>query len=223
MNSISIQKILEMPNAAILAERINSALAEEKEKREHFYEIIDENKKMEFINGEIFFHSPVKKQHNSANKLLCGLLNVFVIKNDLGFVGIEKILISLTRNDYEPDICFFNKEKSKNLTDRQMQFPAPDFIVEVLSDSTEKHDRETKFQDYAAHGVEEYWIVDPEAEIVEQYVLRGEEYELLLKSGDGKIESVSIEHFAIPIRSIFDEKENLSALKNILDTNEETN
>ncbi len=61
MNSVSLEKILEMPNVAILAERINSALAEEKKKREHFYEIIEENKKMEFINGEIFFHSPVKK------------------------------------------------------------------------------------------------------------------------------------------------------------------
>lgn len=208
---------MEMPNAAILAERINSALTEEKEKRQHFYEIIEENKKMEFINGEIFFHSPVRKQHNSATKLLCGLLNPFVIKNDLGFVGIEKILISLTRNDYEPDICFFGKAKSENLDDEQMQFPAPDFVVEVLSKSTEKHDREIKFQDYAAHGVEEYWIVDPEAETVEQYILRGEEYELLLKSGDGKIQSVAVEHFVIPIRSIFDEQENLRVLEKMLE------
>jgi hypothetical protein len=26
---------------------------------------------MEFINGEIIFHSPVRLQHNSATKLLC--------------------------------------------------------------------------------------------------------------------------------------------------------
>jgi Uma2 family endonuclease len=205
-----------MPNAAILAERINSALAEEKKKREHFYEIIEENKKMEFINGEIFFHSPVKKQHNSATGLLVMLLKSFVIKNDLGFVGFEKILISLTRNDYEPDICFFGNSKAKDFQNRQMQFPAPDFVVEVLSESTEKHDRETKFQDYAAHGVQEYWIVDPETEFVEQYILRGEEYELLLKSGDGRIQSVVIEHFTIPIRTIFDENENLNELRKLI-------
>lgn len=205
-----------MPNAAILAERINSALAEEREKREHFYKIIEENKKMEFINGEIFFHSPVKLQHNSATKLLCGLLSPFVVKKDLGFVGFEKILVSLTRNDYEPDICFFRKEKSKDFNRRKMQFPAPDFIVEILSPSTERHDRETKFQDYAAHGVEEYWIVDPETEVVEQYILRDEEYELLLKSGNGIIESVAVEHFKIPIRSIFDEQENLRVLSELV-------
>ncbi len=218
MNSISIQKIMEMPNAAILAERINSALAEEREKREHFYEIIEENKKMEFINGEIFFHSPVKLQHNSATGLILTLLKPFVIKNDLGFVGFEKILISLSRNDYEPDVCFFKKERSKDFDKRKMQFPAPDFIVEVLSDSTEKYDREIKFQDYAAHGVEEYWIVDPETEVVEQYILRNEEYELLLKSGNGEIQSVAVEHLAIPIRSIFDEQENLEALTKLIET-----
>ncbi len=207
-----------MPNAAILAERINSALAEEKKKRERFYEIVEENKKMEFINGEIFFHSPVKKQHNSATKLLCGLLSPFVVKNDLGFVGVEKILISLTRNDYEPDVCFFKKEKSKDFDRQKMQFPAPDFVVEVLSPSTEKHDRDTKFLDYAAHGVEEYWIVDPEAETVEQYILRGEAYELLLKSGDGNVQSVAVEHFTIPIRSIFDEQENLRVLSELIET-----
>lgn len=207
---------MEMPNAAILAERINSALAEEKEKREHFYKIIEENKKMEFINGEIFFHSQVKLQHNSATGLILNLLKPFSIKNDLGFVGFEKILVSLTRNDYEPDVCFFKKEKSKDFDKRKMQFPAPDFVVEVLSKSTEKHDRETKFLDYAAHGVEEYWIVDPEVEIVEQYILRNEEYELILKSGDGNIQSVAVEHFTIPIRSIFDEQENLRVLEQIV-------
>ena len=216
MNSISVQEIMKMPNAAILAERVNSALAEEKAERERFYETIEENKKMEFINGEIFFHSPVKKQHNSATGSIYKLLDTFVVKNNLGFVGFEKILVSLSRNDYEPDVCFFRRDRAKDFDKRKMQFPAPDFVVEVLSPSTEEHDRETKFQDYAAHGVEEYWIVDPELEIVEQYILNGEEYELLLKSGNGKIKSVAVEHFEIPIRSIFDEQENLKTLQEII-------
>ena len=44
--SVSLDQILEMPNAAILAQRIQSALEEEQEKRRHFYEIIEEDKKM---------------------------------------------------------------------------------------------------------------------------------------------------------------------------------
>ncbi len=213
---VSPETILEMPNAVLLVDKVKSRLADEQKKRRHFYKIVEENKKMEFINGEIIFHSPVKLQHNSATKLLCGLLNAFVIKHKLGFVGIEKIMVSLTRNDYEPDICFFGNEKAKIFTAKQVQFPAPDFVVEVLSDSTAKNDRETKFQDYAAHGVTEYWIIDAERKTVEQYFLRNEQYELLVKAKDGEIESVVLPNFKIPIQAIFDETENLKALTNII-------
>ncbi|MEO6587772.1 MAG: Uma2 family endonuclease [Pyrinomonadaceae bacterium] len=213
---ISIEQALEMPDAVLFAQKLDSALKAEKKKRRHFYEIIEENKKMEFVNGEIIFHSPVKLQHNRSTTLLAKLLDTFVVKNRLGVIGVEKLLISLTRNDYEPDICFFGNEKAKKFKDRQMQFPAPDFVVEVLSDSTEKYDRETKFQDYAAHGVQEYWIVDAEKEIIEQYFLQNEVYELLLKAKDGKIESVVLAKFSIPIQAVFDEQINLETLAGLI-------
>lgn len=213
---VSPESILEMPNAVLLVKKVESRLADEQKKRRRFYEIVEENKKMEFINGEVIFHSPVKLQHNRATKLFCKLLDTFVAKHKLGFVGIEKIMVSLTRNDYEPDVCFFGNEKSKKFKRRQAQFPAPDFVVEVLSESTAKNDRETKFQDYAAHGVEEYWIVDAENEFVEQYFLQNERYELLLKAKDGAIESVVLPEFKITIRAIFDEAENLQALTALL-------
>jgi Uma2 family endonuclease len=213
---ISLEQILQMPNAAILAEQVKSALEAEQAKRRHFYEIIEENKKMEFINGEIIFHSPVKIEHNTATGFIYQLLNTFVLKNDLGFVGFEKILISLTRNDYEPDICFFGKAMAAKFKKGQMKFPAPDFIVEVLSSSTAKHDRETKFQDYAAHGVAEYWIVDPDKETVEQFVLQNSDYELLLKTKDGAISSFVLREFSIPVRAVFDKKTNLEALARLL-------
>jgi len=213
---VSPETILKMPNAVLLVDKVKSRLADEQKKRRHFYKIVGENKKTEFINGEIIFHSPVRLQHNLATRLLCTLLTAFVAKHKLGFVGVEKIMVSLTRNDYEPDICFFGNEKAKNFTAKQVQFPAPDFVVEVLSDSTAKNDRETKFQDYAAHGVAEYWIVDAEKQMVEQYFLQNEQYELVLKAKDGAIESVVLPKFKIPIQAIFDETENLKALTNII-------
>lgn len=214
--NISVNQILEMPNAALLAERLQNALQAEQENRRHFYEIVEEDKKMEFINGEIIFQSPAKLRHTNSIKLLTNLLSNFVIKNELGFVGSEKMLISLTRNDYEPDICFFEKAKSNNFKSDQMRFPAPDLAVEVLSPSTEKFDREIKFQDYAAHGIREYWIIDPENEFVEQYFLQTEEYELLLKAKDGTIESIVLPQFRIQIRAVFDEKLNLDELKRLI-------
>ena len=54
---------------------------------------------------------------------------------------------------------------------------APDFIIEILSPSTKRHDRERKFALYQTAGVREYWIVDPENNTVETYVLREGGYE----------------------------------------------
>lgn len=214
--SVTVEQTLEMPDAVLFVQKVQTALEAEQAKRRHFYEIVEENKKAEFINGEVIFHSPVKLQHNSATKLLCKLIDTFVAKHKLGFVGIEKIMISLTRNDYEPDVCFFGNDKAKNFKRKQAQFPAPDLVVEVLSNSTAKIDRETKFQDYAAHGIREYWIVDADKEIVEQYELKNEKYQLLVKAKDGNLESVVLANFKIPVRAIFDDQTNLQTLTNLL-------
>ena len=69
-------------------------------------------------------------------------------------------MISLTRNDYEPDLVFFSKEKANKFTEEQIIFPTPDFVVEILSKSTAKIDKTVKKEDYGLHGIQEYWIVD---------------------------------------------------------------
>ena len=56
---------------------------------------------------------------------------------------------------------------------------APDLVVEVLSPSTAKNDRWQKARTYAAHGVPEYWIVDPMNQTVEVYALQDGQYTLL--------------------------------------------
>jgi Uma2 family endonuclease len=48
---------------------------------------------------------------------------------------------------------------------------APDFIAEILSDSTANKDLTIKRDLYESHGVREYWIVSPENGSVFAYVL----------------------------------------------------
>lgn len=211
-----LQRILESPKLSLYAERIQHVLADEQDQRRRFYETVTEGEKVEFINGEIIHHSPVRLQHNQVGKLLLILLDTYVRINGLGFVGYEKIMLSLSRNDYEPDLCFFRKETADSFQPRQMHFPAPDFVVEVLSESTAATDRGVKLEDYAAHGITEYWIIDPDAEFIEQYVLRGEGYELLVKVNDGPIRSIAVGGFEIPVRAVFDEVINLQTLQDIL-------
>jgi Uma2 family endonuclease len=46
---------------------------------------------------------------------------------------------------------------------------APPFVVEVLSPSTRRYDREQKVALYAAHGVANVWIVDPDERSIEVF------------------------------------------------------
>jgi Uma2 family endonuclease len=216
MSNRLFDEISSEPDAYFLLDKVKEMLNAEKVKRIAFYNDITEQQKMEFINGQIVVHSPVMKRHNTASLLLASMINIYVLKNKLGFVGIEKIMITLTRNDYEPDICFFKNEKADLFHSKQTLFPAPDFIVEILSEGTKERDRGVKFKDYQAHGVEEYWIIDADKQFVEQYILTNGEYELHLKSSEGSIKSTTIDGFQIPIQAIFDEAINLQAITGML-------
>ena len=113
------------------------------------------------------------------------------------------ILISFYEHALEPDICFWKQEKAKDFTSKQSAFPPPDFIVEILSDSTKERDYGIKKTDYALHEVAEYWIIDPENQYVEQYLLQNGQYELVFKSNHGMIESSVIHGFQMQVEDIF--------------------
>ena len=164
-------------------------------------------------------HSPVKRGHLRASGNLSTLLRLYVQFNDLGEVDVEKAMVTLTRNDYEPDICFWRKEVADSFTDDTMQHPAPDLVIEILSKSTAKRDHGIKFEDYAAHGVGEYWLVDPIRQLVEQYKLdeafMAYEAVCTFKLPDS-ITAVTVPGFTIPVRAIFDQQTNRETLLNLL-------
>lgn len=216
-----VADLLEAPDAKLVIERAQAILADEAQRRRAFREWLRDDIKAEFINGEVIMHSPVKRRHLDASKYLENLLQNFVLINDLGVVDSEKALVGLTRNDYEPDICYWNSETASSFEDDQMEHPAPDLIVEILSKSTTGRDRATsvegvKFEDYAAHGVQEYWIIDPVRKSVEQYQL--DEPTMAFASVatlyiDDILNALTVSGFQIPVRAIFDKKTNLDTLQ----------
>ncbi len=184
--------------------KLTSSDKSEAQRRQQFYRDINENDKAEFINGKIVMHSPVKRRHWKSSVKLCRLLDGHVEEKNLGEVAAEKAMIHLTRNSYEPDICFWKKELSDKFTQDQMLFPAPTLIVEILSPSTQKKDRGIKFTDYAIHGVEEYWLIDPLQKTFEQYLLAGTVFKLhKKKKNKGRIQAKTITGFDFYIESIF--------------------
>ena len=88
------------------------------------------------------------------------LLSSFCAFTNQGQVRVEKALVQTQRNDFEPDVSVWLKERADNFTPDMKYYPAPDLVVEVLSNSTEGRDRGIKYDDYLSEGVAEYWIVD---------------------------------------------------------------
>lgn len=56
---------------------------------------------------------------------------------------------------------------------------SPDLAIEILSPSSVKRDKIDKLQTYAQFNIPEYWIVDPDMETLEQYILKNDYYELV--------------------------------------------
>jgi len=220
MSNTLLKQLLDAPNLPLLVEQVNTRLMEETSRRREFREWVTPSVKAEFINGQVILHSPVKRGHLRCSANLFKLVDTFVAVHDLGETSYDKGMVALTRNDYEPDICFWGKEKSAGFTDETMLHPAPDFVVEILSKKTAKTDRTVKFDDYAAHGVPEYWIIDPRTQTIEQYWLQSvpvNEYVLVAKWTVGdQIQSKALPDFSIPVAAVFDKAACSDAMRQLL-------
>ena len=210
-----LQPVLKSPKLPDYVEELKRVLAEEEIKRNEFYGWLDEDKRAEFIAGEIIIHSPARAEfiageiiiHSPARALHIEVLQnlllaiaPFVQKNKLGKVYTEQALIKLKRSDVMPDLVFWKHQSFSNDT---KIFPSPDFIVEVLSKSTAKYDKINKKEEYALNGVAEYWIVDADARVIEQYILEGEKYRLNEKLSHGTIQCYVLTGLEIHLTDIF--------------------
>ncbi|GEP42565.1 Uma2 family endonuclease [Brevifollis gellanilyticus] len=217
MTSPLLDALIGSPILPELIQEAQRVFEKERLLREKFYADITPEHKWEFIQGEVVMHSPALNRHPMATKRLFKLLDSHVQVLNLGLVHMEKAMTCFPRNDYEPDIMFFGLVKFALIHADTLKFPIPDLIVEVPSPSTEHRDRGIKFQDYALHGVEEYWIIDPVAETVELHRLpKGADvYPEVEKQPDGMLSSEVVPGFQIPVRAIFDEDENARSMKAI--------
>lgn len=215
MNAV-VEELLASPMLPETLARLNAALLDERQRRARFYEEITPEMKAEFINGDVIMHSPATHEHTQIRQFIETLLINHVNLHDLGTVSGEKSLCVFPRNDYEPDVVFFGPEKTAKLRSKTLKFPIPDFACEILSESTAKRDRGVKFQDYEAHGVREYWIVNPDRRELEQFVLEKSRYALRMKSRTGEVASAAIKGFRAPLTAFFDAKANLAALRRLL-------
>jgi Uma2 family endonuclease len=162
--------------------------------------------RVEYLNGDIVM-TPARSPHHQiivTNLLL--LLGQYAMQNGLGLVLPAPLDVVLSKEAQiaQPDLIFIAKARAPKLVTRAAITGAPDLVLEIISPSTARADRKIKPPLYAKHGVAEFWLVDPEDQSVEVFVLDGDTYRMsgVYLAGD----TIKVGRFAdaqIAIDSIF--------------------
>jgi Uma2 family endonuclease len=124
--------------------------------------------------------------HQAIVGNLFRVFDAFVHARALGRVLTAPVDVRLTvdreTHTFEPDVLFLSHARMPDLEARFVTGP-PDLVAEVLSPSTAHRDLTHKRDLYAAAGVDEYWIVDPQTKAVDVFVREGAAYTLAERSG----------------------------------------
>ena len=156
---------------------------------------------VEFEDGELIVHSPVHVSHQQLVRFLTFLLQGVVRFRNLGEVLNGPAVVRLRPSlNYEPDIFVVPAAQLNRLSDQHFG-GVPALVVEVISPSTRTYDLRTKAVNYCAHGVPEYWAVDPEQQTLHQHLLPNDPSApyLVATHMDGRLESQAIAAFWIDV------------------------
>lgn len=140
----------------------------------HTYEDIlalPEGERAELIDGEIFMMASPSLYHQAAiTWFVLQIGNHIQSKNGKCRVYTSSFAVfpkKDNKNYVEPDITVVCDRE--NLEDERGCNGAPEWVIEIVSPSSVKMDYERKRTLYQESGVEEYWIVDLERELVTVY------------------------------------------------------
>ena len=144
-------------------------------KPEAFYTIEDiyalpDGERAELIDGRIYAMAPPNTVHQRLVHFFDWKIESY-IQDSNGNCEIfpAPFAVFLNRDDatyVEPDISVIC-DPSK--LDEKGCHGAPDWVVEIVSQSSKARDYMAKLFKYRAAGVREYWIVDPEKQMVTVY------------------------------------------------------
>ena len=142
------------------------------------YEKLGEGAPYQLIGGNLVMNPAPVPTHQRISRNIEYYLFAFVQEHNLGEVFYSPIDVLLgTQEVYQPDILFIAKNRLSIIGEKNIQ-GAPDLVIEILSESSVYNDLKKKKKVYESGGVQEYWIVDPNDQTIEIYVLKGGKYVL---------------------------------------------
>ena len=151
--------------------------------------------KSEFFDGEMFAMAGASRAHNRVNENLSGELHARLKGGPCqSFSRDLRVLIDRTGLYCYPDLVIVCGEPEYAAVDADT-LVNPRVVVEVLSESTERYDRTTKFRHYQQlDSLREYILVAQDEPLCERFVR--------LESGEWAVESFVGLDAALELRSV---------------------
>ncbi len=163
-----------------------------------------EDRRWEFLDGELIVHSPATPAHQRLVRFLTFLLTGYVEERGLGEVFNGPAVLRLRPGaDKEPDIFFLNHDHRDRVGPGRIEGPA-DLVIEVISPGTRSYDLVEKAKVYRDAGVAEYWVFDPERREVTVHRVDQPENGVLGLQG-ARLESTAVPGFCIEVAWLWQE------------------
>ncbi|MBR1397452.1 MAG: Uma2 family endonuclease [Selenomonadaceae bacterium] len=125
----------------------------------------EERNNYEVINGEVYMMAkPSTKHMMISNNISTTFSNYLKGKRCVPFYETDTFFDD--ENNFVPDVMIVCDPE---IIEDDGIHGVPDLVVEILSPSTARRDKNEKFFAYEKYGVKEYWIVSPEAKSVDVY------------------------------------------------------
>src|SRR6266568_928184 len=139
----------------------------------------EDGRRYEIVNGVLIIAPAPSPGHQDIVGEIFAYLRIHVKLAGLGRVFPGPVDVELgPKNVYQPDVVVVLNAHLDRVAEKKI-IGAPDLVVEIASPSTAAVDRLTKHDVYARAGIPEYWIVKPERQTVELFVLEDGEYRSL--------------------------------------------
>ena len=149
----------------------------------------DDGLRHELIDGEHYVTAAPNTKHQRVSGNLYWLIRSYLEAHRIGQLFYAPFDIVFSRFDVvEPDLLYMSHEcAAKILTEKHVK-GTPELVIEIGSPSTRGRDETIKRRLYERSGVAEYWIVDPDVDLLRVYRRRGDRFErpaeLSLEAGD---------------------------------------
>jgi Uma2 family endonuclease len=144
-----------------------------------FVRFPDDGRRHEILDGKHVVSPAPILHHQAVSGRIQFQLWGQIVERGLGEVFNAPFGVELALHDVvQPDLAVV-LEENRGILARTKVKGTPDLVIEILSPSTRRRDRGLKKERYRRAGVPEYWVIDGVQQVVEQFVLEGEEYRLL--------------------------------------------